>query len=560
MTSQRNVSARLRFGWSTLLLSAAAGCAWLGTALAPQHVTAQDKLGAQNNVAAQDSVQSASATATVEVEAKSAGTTFSVTLDKSLSEQPITGRLFVFLSQGGFGQPMNGPNWFRPQPFYGLDVKDMAPGEAVTMDDKAAGFPGKLSQLAPGNYRAQALLDHDFYNSTPADGEGNFYSDPIDIVITADGAAKPISFQLTHAVEPTQFRESEFAKEVVIKSELLSDFHGREVIDKCGIVLPPSYFNEPQRRYPVIYHVPGFGGTHYSAARAGGRGGRGRGGNAPSADEEFINVYLSGQCKWGHHVYADSATNGPRGASLTQEMIPYIDQHYRTVPETTARFLTGHSSGGWSTLWLQVAYPDVFGGTWSTAPDPVDFRDFQLINIYAPGELMFVDPEGKRRPLARQRVGDGTAIPVLWYDDFSKMDDVVKRGGQLRSFEAVFSPRGADGEPLKLWNRETGELNAEVAKAWEAYDINLVLQRNWDTLGPKLAGKLHVFTGSLDTFYLDGAVVKLKKTLEDLKSDAVVEIVPGEDHGSLMTPDLRARITREMSESFRAHHAQKVGN
>ncbi len=476
-------------------------------------------------------------------------TQFSITLDKSVSSEPVSGRLFVFLSQRGFGDPMNGPNWFGPEPFYGMDVKDMTPGKAVTLDDKAEGFPGKVSELPPGQYRAQALLDHDFYRSTPSAGEGNFHSEVVEFEIPAGGASEPVALTLTKTVGPTEFRESEFAKELVIRSQLLSEFHGREVLDRCGIVLPPSYYDEPDRRYPVIYSIPGFGGSHYSAARGGGRM------QGSDGDEEFIRVYLTGECKWGHHVYADSATNGPRGEALVSEMIPAIDANFRTVAKPYARFLTGHSSGGWSSLWLQVTYPDVFGGTWSTAPDPVDFRDFQRINIYADGELMFVDGEGDRRPLARR----GEEV-MLWYDDFCKMDDVLKRGGQLRSFEAVFSPRGEDGEPLLLWNRETGEIDPEVAKAWEAYDINLILQRNWDTLGPKLAGKITIIAGGLDTFYLEGAVVKLKDTLKELESDAVIEVVPGGSHGSFMTPEVRARITREMSESFRAHHAEAVGN
>src|SRR5262249_15129 len=154
---------------------------------------------------------------------------------------------------------------------------------------------------------------------------------------------------------------------------------------------------------------------------------------------------------------------------------------------------TGHSSGGWSSLWLQVAYPDFFGGVWSTAPDPVDFRDFQRINIYEQAVNFFRDADGKERPLARQ--GDRV---VLRFKAFSEMEEVMGHGGQLASFEAVFSPRGTDGRPRKLWDRRTGAVDPDVAKAWEKYDIRLVLERNWETLGPKLKGKLHVYTGDLD--------------------------------------------------------------
>ena len=189
-----------------------------------------------------------------------------------------------------------------------------------------------------------------------------------------------------------------------------------------------------------------------------------------------------------------------------------------------------------------MTYPDVFGGVWSTSPDPVDFRDFQKIDLYAPGENMFRDRAGERRPIARR----GTR-PVLFYDDFSQMEDVIGDGGQLHSFEAVFSPLGPDGRPRPLWDRATGAVDPEVARAWQAYDIRLVLERNWPTLGPKLQGKLHVVIGDLDTFYLEGAVALLKASLRNLGSDAVVEIVPGRDHSTVLDAGLAERFDREMT-------------
>jgi pimeloyl-ACP methyl ester carboxylesterase len=155
----------------------------------------------------------------------------------------------------------------------------------------------------------------------------------------------------------------------------------------------------------------------------------------------------------------------------------------------------------------------------------VDFRDFQRINLYA-GENFYRDEKGERRPLARQ--GDRV---MLWYDDFVRQETVMGPGGQIHSFEAVFSPRGADGRPLPVFDRATGKADPEVAKAWEKYDIRLVIERNWETLGPKLKGKLHIYAGAEDNFYLEGAVERLKKSLKQLGSDAEVEIVPGMGHG-----------------------------
>ncbi|MFZ9793282.1 MAG: alpha/beta hydrolase-fold protein, partial [Gemmataceae bacterium] len=210
--------------------------------------------------------------------------------------------------------------------------------------------------------------------------------------------------------------------------------------------------------------------------------------------------------------------------------------------DSRARLLTGHSSGGWSSLWLQVTYPGTFGGVWSTAPDPVDFRDFQKINLYQPGENMFKDRNGQDRPLGRR--GDK---PFLYYKPFSDMEEALARGGQLGSFEAVFSPKAVNGLPKKLWNRENGQIDLETAKAWQAYDIRLQLEKNWPNLANQLAGKIHVYMGDKDTFYLEGATQLLQQSLKKLGSEAVVELFPGKDHSNLLDAALTDRMKAEMA-------------
>jgi pimeloyl-ACP methyl ester carboxylesterase len=304
---------------------------------------------------------------------------------------------------------------------------------------------------------------------------------------------------------------------------------------RAAVILPGDLPRAgPSRKWPVLYIIPGFGGDHHQAPRFLDE-------PAFSAGKDFIRVLLDPDCGTGHHAFADSATNGPRGTALVEEFIPHLEKTFPALAEPRGRFLNGHSSGGWSSLWLQVTYPEVFGGTWSTSPDPVDFHDFQRINIYAPGENMYRDRQGKRRPIARMG-----AVPILYFDWFTRLDDVIGWGCQLGSFEAVFSPRGRDGRPLKLWDRFTGAIDSATAKAWESYDIRLILERNWPSLGPKLQGKLHVIVGALDTFYLEGAVQLLKESLTRLGSDAVVEIVPGRDHNSLLDIELAERLDREM--------------
>ena len=204
-------------------------------------------------------------------------------------------------------------------------------------------------------------------------------------------------------------------------------------------------------------------------------------------------------------------------------MIPAVEKRFRAAGKPAGRIVTGHSSGGWSSLWLQVAYPDFFAGVWSTAPDPVDFRDFQRINIYSPEENVFLDRDGKARPLGRQK-----GKVILWYKSFSDMEEVLGRGGQLASFEAVFSDRGPDGRPKRLWDRKTGAIDPDVAKSWEKYDIRLVLERNWQTLGPKLRGKLRVYMGEEDTFYLRGGDAIVAAVAEEARQRRRGGTVPGQ--------------------------------
>ena len=468
-----------------------------------------------------------------------------VTVDPSVLDSPVTGRLYLFTSARSGRPPFTGPNWFGPEPFYAQDVT-LTPGEPIEFKGDAGGFPGKLSELPAGTYYFQALMDHDFYHSNHANGAGNLYSESVQI--RWDGK-NVFTLELTHVIAGPVFQETRYRQQVRMLSPRLSTFFDREVIQKAAVVLPASYDDQPHKRYPVIYEISGFGGTHESMGRR-----YSQGGPAVGTDQvEFIRVYLDGQCKWGHHVYADSATNGPRGAALVRELVPEIDRRFRTVNAVTARFLTGHSSGGWSSFWLQVNYPDTFGGVWSTAPDPVDFRDYQQVNLYADPVLsLYTDPQGGRRPLARR--GE---TPMIWYVDFGKMDDALGRGGQLRSFEAVFSPLAERGLPMQMWRRDTGQVIARTVKYWQQYDINVLIMRRWDHgLRDQLEGRINVFMGTLDTFYLNGACDQIKASLAGLGSDAVIEMVPGKDHSTLMSADIRKRIADEMAAKYLENHQE----
>ncbi|WP_166828040.1 alpha/beta hydrolase-fold protein [Thalassoroseus pseudoceratinae] len=474
--------------------------------------------------------------------------TFELRFDQSLRSRPYTGQVTIFFGKSN-QEPRFGPNWFHPEPFVTKHVTDWKPDEPLTISLSApdlATFPRSLDSIQWTDFKAQAVARWNPWEREVGTGTGNAYSDVVEL--TKDNLDKVV-LRLTKTVPERPWPDSKWTKLLRVHSELLSDFHRKDVFLRAAVILPDSYYNQPQRRYPTIFNIPGFGGTHRHGYR-----------NRPVKEDnpegvEFIRVMLDPSCPLGHHVFADSANNGPFGTALVQEFLPAFDREFRTIAKPTARFLTGHSSGGWSSLWVQITHPDTFGGVWSTAPDPVDFRNFQRINLYQQGENMYRDADGKRRPLARR---NGEVL--VWYRDFADMEDTLGPGGQLHSFEAVFSPRTAAETPALLWDRETGEINSDVANAWKKYDIRLYLERNWDKLNEKLAGKIHVFMGEEDTFYLEGATKRLKESLKNLGSDAVVELHPGKDHGTLMSQELRQRIRKEMAEQFLQHHSVKSGS
>lgn len=460
------------------------------------------------------------------------GPSFSITYPEALHPGPISARVYVMLGPPDPARlPRLNQSWYEPAPIFALDAIDWKPGDPLVIDDRAAGFPGPLSRLAPGQYAAQAVIRLNPDAHDPGSGEGNAFGPVVRFTHDPD-LPRQITLVADEKVPPREFRETDRIKLIRLKSERLSRFHGREIFHRAAVILPEI---PPGTRVPVLYIIPGFGGDHFMAPLFAGR--------IPAYDYGggFIKVILDPDCGTGHHVFADSPRNGPRGAALVEELVPYIDSRFPTRPEARFRLLNGHSSGGWSSLWLAIAYPETFSATWSTAPDPVDFRDFCGVDLYAPAANIFVDGEGRRRSLGRR--GD---TPLIWTDTFSRREDVQGDGGQLHSFEAAFSPLGQDGRELPLFDRKTGAVITEVARSWESRDIRLILERDWHRLAPKLRGRLHVYTGDQDTFRLEGSTRLLKASLARLGSDAKIELFSGKDHFNLLDRELSARIDREM--------------
>lgn len=447
---------------------------------------------------------------------------FEVAFDPALQTTPYTGRVYIVLSKHLQREPRQMlREWFDPPQVVARDVQVGNPDHAVILDATAITYPRKLSEIEPGEYHVQAIARRSLDHPVPGMGPGDLISEPRTLALHPRESGT-IGLRLTRVVVDEPFDETERLKDVEVDSPLLSAFHKRPMKMRAGVVLPKEWEENAVIKYPVLYWIGGFGGTHrfaHQLARMTQRM------DVQELADRVLQVVPDPTCYRGHAVFADSENNGPWGRALLEELIPYVEKKYRAAG-AEHRYVTGVSSGGWSSLWLQINYPAAFNGCWAHVPDPVDFRDFQRIDLYAPDANIYTDASGQRRALARH---DGQV--VLYYQDFVKMEEVLGPGGQIHSFEAVFSPRRADGAPASIFDRTTGKVFSDVAKTWERYDIRLILERRWNELGPKLKGKLHVYAGEQDTFYLDGAVGLLKDSLVKLGSDAEVIIVPGMGHG-----------------------------
>lgn len=474
---------------------------------------------------------------------------FIVTFPEEVRSAPVTGRVLVFLSQKPDGEPRKNLSFMKPEPVFAIDVTEVHPNAPIAFfdddfdDPDSLAFPGPFSQLDPGAYRVQALIDIDNTRRSFNSGPGNLYSEPVDVVINRETLTTQILVANQTVKEPER-KDNDWVKLVKVRSQLLSDFHKRDVYLRAAVLLPYGYADEPERKYPAYYEIPGFGGRHFGLLRF------------PESDRDEWKDWSSGRHPFrgfkivldpdmplGHSVFANSANNGPVGDALVTELIPAIESRFRIVPAPHGRFVGGHSSGGWSSLWLQITYPGYFGGCWSTAPDPVDFRAFQTMNIYEETDGHWT-PEGYPRPVARSRheVLQSVVTENHW-------EYVLGYGEQLDSFDAVFSPRGTDGKPMQMTDKLTGRVNREVADYWRNYDIRMILADNWSELGPKLQGKLHIVGGAFDTYYLEDALEMLQAFLDTRDHGGYVKILTG-NHGSFMNDELFYQFYREMADTF----------
>jgi Putative esterase len=270
------------------------------------------------------------------------------------------------------------------------------------------------------------------------------------------------------------------------------------------------------------------------------------------ATPRMILLFLDGAGPLGDPYQVNSANNGPYGDAVVRELIPYIEKQFRTVAQPHARFVDGASTGGWVSLALQVFYPDFFGGAWSQCPDPVDFRSFELINIYR-DENAYVNRFGFERPAAR--TVDGDVVYTVRHECLRER--VLGRGDRWElsgkdwgSWNAVFGPRGADGLPKPLWDGRTGQIDRSVVAHWQQYDLRMVLEKNWPALAPKLRGKIRIWVGEADDYFLNNAVHRLDEFLKRARPAAEHRITfgPGQGHSEGGWSD--AQMMKEMAEVY----------
>lgn len=344
-----------------------------------------------------------------------------------------------------------------------------------------------------------------------------------------------LNLTLNKIIPPTTIVKHDFVKTIEIKSQLLSDFSGKSRFLKAAILLPSSYFENPDKTYPICYRAAGLNGR-YTAI------------NSLINNKDFtewwftktapqiIYVFLDSQGPYGDTYQVDSENNGPCGKALTEELIPEIEKQFRYKPESKMRFLTGNSTGGWVSLGLQFFYPDFFDGTWSYSPDPVDFEHYGLINIYE-DESIFYNRYGYLQPGRRTIYGETTLSMKDWIAGEnlnSRTGNYLVSGGQFGAYNAVFSPKGKDGLPSLMFDPITGKIDHSIAKQWEKYDLKKVLEKNWSTLGSKLQGKIWIWMGDMDGLYSNVATRFLQKFIdktENPKSDAKISFTAMAGHG-----------------------------
>lgn len=446
---------------------------------------------------------------------------------------PYTGRLMVYLqadTSKPFGQAPEGPA-------FAIEVKNWTKGQQQLLSANALKEP--LNAVKPGYYKMVAILDTNTKergNNAP----GNLYTRQEVVANLIGDASQPAILTLSNSFQARKFMESDSVKEVVFKSTLLSKFRGEGIYIKAGVALPPSYNTDSKRTYPVVYVIPGWGGTHHHAYNKGQRNlyGVGQG-------QEKIYVFLNPetQSPFGLHAFVDSRVNGPWGSALVKELMPYIASQFRASSSPQQTFITGQSTGGYGAIWLTLHFPAAIGGCWATSPDPIDFSNFLGVNIYKDNNF-YQTPKGQEREIFFVDGKSTSTIRQMAMKEWFEGD-----GGQHQAFDAEFGLPDKSRRPQHLFDPKTGQIDKRIAQSWKPYDLALFVQQNWNKIKPNAAGKIRVYTGENDNFLLQHSVIAFGKTIKKLGADIKIEIIKGTDHFTTRAAMLKEMIA-EMDEQI----------
>lgn len=486
-----------------------------------------------------------------EVESEQASSfIFKISFSENVSAESLDGRLLLLLSTDGSREPRFQIG-DRPdtQLVFGIDVDGWHPGDEAVIDKTAFGYPvASFADLPAGDYYVQALL-HRYETFQRSDGfavklpmdrgeglqwnraPGNLISSPRRIYLDFSTGGS-ISINLDSKIEPIpEPEDTKYIRHIKIQSKLLTEFWGRPMQIGAAVLLPDGFEEHPNARYPLVimhgHFEPTISDFHETPPEKGLSGRRRL--QAEQAyrfykvwtGKDFPRVLLAviqHPCPFYDDSYGvNSANCGPYGDAITYELVPEIEKRFRGIGEGWARAMYGGSTGGWIVLAAQIFYPDEYNGAWGSCPDPVDFRAYQIVNIYNHKNAYYYDSEWKHtpRPGARNYLGEILSTMEEQNHRELALGTNGRSGGQWDIWQAVFSPVGNDGYPVPIWDKQTGETDHQVAEYWrEHYDLRYILQRDWQTLGPKLKGKLHIFVGDMDTFHLNNGVYLLEEFLE----------------------------------------------
>ncbi len=521
------------------------------------------------------------------------GAAFDVVISPALRTEAVTGRVFVMLARDSTSEPRLQAGGVVSVPFFGKDVEALRPGTPAIVDRGALGYPFRsLDQLPAGDYYVQALLSP-YTKFARADGhtiwahmdewEGQQFNRAPGTLVSAvrrvhvdPRRGTRLRLELTHVLPPVEVPPDDpYVKRVRIKSEILSKWWGHPIYLGAVVLLPRGYAEHPDVRYPAIWlqghftlNAP-FDFTLDSTPEPGPvRQARIDRTDHRESGLEFARSWLSDgfprmvairilhPSPYYDDSYAvNSANNGPYGDAIMQELMPYLERQFRVIPAPYARVLTGGSTGGWEALALQAYHPDFFGGTWVYYPDPVDFRRYELVNLYADTNAFLIERNPwitAERPSERKADGQ-PVVTIRQENQLNNARGSRRRGGEnFAIWEATYGPTDTDGYPAPIWDDATGTINRRVAEYWKAhdYDIRDYLERNWAKIGPSLVGKIHILCGDMDNYYLNLAVYLLEDFLEHRTTPPYGGYVrygrPMKGHG--WQPTSNADLVREMAD------------